>query len=93
VSDHFVLMNAEDVCTSRRILTYLSPYVGPLHQPYHRHIPSAAELQRMASEGGWEVVEFRKGSNTDTRVPFINTAFLWRFSKSGGGFIDVAFDP
>jgi SAM-dependent methyltransferase len=66
--------------------------VGPLHQPYHRHIPSPVELQRMASEGGWQVVQFRKDSYTDTRVPFVNSAFLWRYSKSAGGF-DAAFDP
>lgn len=40
--------------------------VGVLHQPYHRHIPSAAELQRVVSEGGWQVVQFRKDW-TDTR--------------------------
>jgi len=67
--------------------------VGPLHQPYHRHIPSAAELQRMASEGGWQVVEFCKDSWVDTRVPFINSGFMCRFAKSGGGFVDVGFDP
>jgi 2-polyprenyl-3-methyl-5-hydroxy-6-metoxy-1,4-benzoquinol methylase len=67
--------------------------IGPLQQPYHRHIPSAAELQRMASEGGWQVVEFRKGSCIDTRVPFINTAFMSRYVESGfGGFLDAASD-
>ncbi|MGB9372108.1 MAG: class I SAM-dependent methyltransferase [Halobacteriota archaeon] len=68
-------------------------HVGPLHQPYHRHIASAAELQRMASEGGWQVVEFNKGSYADTRVPFVNSAFVWRYCKSAGGFLDVGFDP
>ena len=68
-------------------------HVGPLHQPYHRHIPSAAELQRMASEGGWQVVEFRKDSPADTRVPFVNSAFMWRYIKSAGGFLDVSCDP
>jgi 2-polyprenyl-3-methyl-5-hydroxy-6-metoxy-1,4-benzoquinol methylase len=67
--------------------------VGPLHQPYHRHIPSVAQLQRLASEGSWQVIEFRKHSNGDTRVPFINKAFVWRWCQSGGGFIDVASDP
>jgi 2-polyprenyl-3-methyl-5-hydroxy-6-metoxy-1,4-benzoquinol methylase len=67
--------------------------LGYLHQPYHRHIPSAAELQRMASEGGWQVVEFRQGSQADTRVPFLNTAFAWRYLKSGGGFFDVTVEP
>jgi 2-polyprenyl-3-methyl-5-hydroxy-6-metoxy-1,4-benzoquinol methylase len=65
--------------------------LGPLHQPYHRHIPSAAKLQRMASEGGWQVIEFRKDSQTE--VPFFNSAFLCRYLKSSGGFLDVGFDP
>jgi hypothetical protein len=67
-------------------------YVADLHLPYHRHIPSAAELQRMASEGGWQVVEFRNGWK-DTRVPFVNSAFEFRYFKSSGGFADAAFDP
>jgi 2-polyprenyl-3-methyl-5-hydroxy-6-metoxy-1,4-benzoquinol methylase len=75
----------------------IDPYdplgLAPLHQPYHRHIPSATELQRMASEGGWQVVEFCKVSQTDTRVPFINSAFLSRYLKNSGGFVDVGFDP
>jgi SAM-dependent methyltransferase len=68
-------------------------HVGPLHQPYHRHIPSAAELQTMTSEGGWQVVEFCKDSYGNTRVPFVNSAFIWRYCKSGGGFIDTLCDP
>jgi 2-polyprenyl-3-methyl-5-hydroxy-6-metoxy-1,4-benzoquinol methylase len=66
---------------------------GPLHQPYHRHIPSAAELQKMTSEGSWQVVEFRKDSDEDTLVPFINTAFMSRYVERSGGFLDVGFDP
>ncbi|MGZ4849279.1 MAG: class I SAM-dependent methyltransferase [Halobacteriota archaeon] len=68
--------------------------IGRLHQPYHRHIPSAAELQRMASEGGWQVVEFRKDLPLDTWwVPFANTSFLWRYCKSNGGYQDSLVDP
>jgi 2-polyprenyl-3-methyl-5-hydroxy-6-metoxy-1,4-benzoquinol methylase len=67
--------------------------LGPLHQPYHRHIPSAAELQRMASKEGWKVVEFRKDSQTDTWLPFVNSVFICRYLKSSGGFVDVGFDP
>lgn len=67
--------------------------LAPLHQPYHRHIPSAAELQRMASEGGWQIIEFRKGAPVNMRVPFVNSAFLCRYLKSTGGFVDVGFDP
>ncbi|MGB9372043.1 MAG: class I SAM-dependent methyltransferase, partial [Halobacteriota archaeon] len=67
--------------------------VGPLHQPYHRHIPSTAELQRMASEGGWRVVEFRKDLPANSRVPFANWAFLLRYSKSAGGYLDALCDP
>jgi 2-polyprenyl-3-methyl-5-hydroxy-6-metoxy-1,4-benzoquinol methylase len=66
--------------------------VGPLHQPFHRHIPSAAELQKMASEGGWKVIEFNTDSFVDTRIPFFNTEFLWRYLKCSGGFLDVGSD-
>ncbi|MFZ0010541.1 MAG: class I SAM-dependent methyltransferase [Halobacteriota archaeon] len=67
--------------------------VGPLHQPFHRHIPSAAELQKMTSEGGWKVIEFNRDSFADTRIPFYNTAFLRRFVQSGGGYIDAGSEP
>jgi len=67
--------------------------VGPLHQPFHRHIPSAAELQKMTSEGGWKVIEFQRDSFADTRIPFYNTAFVWRFVQSGGGYIDADLEP
>ncbi|MGZ7115777.1 MAG: methyltransferase domain-containing protein, partial [Halobacteriota archaeon] len=67
--------------------------VGLLSQPYHRHIPSVAELQRLASEGDWQVVEFRKEWYGDTRMPFVNLAFWLRFCKSAGGFIDACDAP
>jgi len=68
-------------------------HVGPLHQPFHRHIPSTATLLEMASAGGWPVVVFRRDSSADTRVPFINTAFIWRYLKSSEGFLDAGCDP
>ncbi|MGZ4846533.1 MAG: class I SAM-dependent methyltransferase [Halobacteriota archaeon] len=68
-------------------------WIAPLHQPYHRHIPSAAELRRTASEGGWRVIEFRKEWYGDTRVPFVNSAFMCRYAISAGGFIDAGFEP
>jgi SAM-dependent methyltransferase len=67
--------------------------VGPLHQPYHRHIAAASELQRLVADGSWQVVEFNKDWYVDTRVPFVNSAFLFRYFESGGGFMDVGFDP
>ena len=68
-------------------------HVGPLHQPFHRHIPSAAELQKMTSEGGWKVIELNRNSFADTRIPFFNTAFSGRFVQSGGGYIDAGLEP
>jgi 2-polyprenyl-3-methyl-5-hydroxy-6-metoxy-1,4-benzoquinol methylase len=67
--------------------------LAPLHQPYHRHIPSAAELLRMASEGGWQVIKLRAGAPVDICVPFVNSAFLCRYLKSSGEFLDVSFAP
>jgi 2-polyprenyl-3-methyl-5-hydroxy-6-metoxy-1,4-benzoquinol methylase len=49
--------------------------LGYLSQLHHRHISSATELQRMASDGGWEVIEFRKSPHVDTRIPSLNSAF------------------
>jgi SAM-dependent methyltransferase len=68
-------------------------WIGSLNQPYHRHIPSAAELQDVTSEGGWQVVEFRKDSHVNTRMPFVNRSFISRYCKSTGGFLDSLWDP
>jgi SAM-dependent methyltransferase len=67
--------------------------VGPLHQPYHRHILSAAELQRLALEGDLQIAAFCKDLSSDTRVPVVNWAFLLRYSKSAGGCLDGLCDP
>jgi SAM-dependent methyltransferase len=56
--------------------------VGPLHQPFHRHIPSAAELQKMTSEGGWQVIEFNRDLFADTRIPFITRRFCGDLFKA-----------
>jgi len=67
--------------------------VGPLHQPFHRHISTAAELQKMTSEGGWKVIKFNRDSLADTLIPFFNTAVGYRLLTSTGGYLDVALDP
>lgn len=64
-----------------------------IHAPYHRHIYAAAELQRDVARNDWEVVDFRKEWYVDTWVPFVNSAFLFRYFQSGGGFMDIGFDP
>jgi len=47
----------------------------------------------MASERGWRVVEFRKDSHGDPRMPFVNLPFISWYSNSAGGFADVSVDP
>lgn len=68
-------------------------HVGSLHQPYHRHIYSRRELLRALGRGPW-TVEVEEGRwYVDTRTPFVNSAFLFRYMQSRGGVMDAGFDP
>ena len=64
-----------------------------LHMPYHRHLYSQRELEHAMSADGWQLTLSRRASYFDTRFPFVNSAFLVRLFRSGGGVMDAGFDP
>ena len=45
------------------------------------------------STDGWQLTHSRRASYFDTRFPFVNSAFLVRLFRSGGGVMDAGFDP
>ncbi len=72
-----------------------NPYdqAGRLHQPYHRHIPSAAQLRRRIESRKWRVVKSIRRWYADTRFPFLNSVFLFRYIRTMEGALDAAFEP
>jgi SAM-dependent methyltransferase len=64
-----------------------------LHQPYHRHIYSRRALVSALQRGGWEVPIQHEAWYVDTRIPFVNSAFLFRYLHSLGGDLEGGFEP
>lgn len=67
--------------------------VGCLHQPYHRHILSHHRLLAMLGEKPWSIAVDDRRWYVDTRIPFVNAAFLFRYLRSRGGTLDAGFEP
>jgi 2-polyprenyl-3-methyl-5-hydroxy-6-metoxy-1,4-benzoquinol methylase len=66
---------------------------GQLHQPYHRHLIAAAQLERMVAARGFEVLALVPRWYVDTWIPFCNSAFLVRYWEATGGSVDASFEP
>lgn len=67
--------------------------VGRLHQPFHRHLLAAEHLKRLVERRGFRVTRMVHRWFVDTRLPFLNSSFLFRYVKKAGGHIDAMFEP
>ena len=67
-------------------------YLHQLHQPYHRHIVSAAWLREAAEARGWEVAAYYPSAYVNTSKAFINQPFLMRVLESRDNTLDAAFE-
>ena len=67
--------------------------IGPLHQPFHRHIYSERQIKRALSEAQLTCTAIHRDWYVDTLFPFINSAFLYRLFLSGDGTIERGFEP
>lgn len=63
-----------------------------LHQPYHRHIFSESALIRLCEDSGFKFKSIRRRFCFDTRYPFINAQFIWRYVRKQGNYLDVVTD-
>ena len=67
--------------------------VGPLHQPFHRHIYSEKQIKLALAEAELSVHSVHLDWYVDTLFPFVNSAFLYRLFLSGDGTIERGFEP
>lgn len=66
---------------------------GQLHQPYHRHIIAAAQLEKLVEARGLTIVASVPRWYVDTWFPFCNSSFLVRYWLATGGAVDASFEP
>ncbi|SFU82729.1 2-polyprenyl-3-methyl-5-hydroxy-6-metoxy-1,4-benzoquinol methylase [Nitrosomonas eutropha] len=67
--------------------------VGWLHQPYHRHILGSKQLIQMLEKKGFRIDKVEQKSYMDTKIPFINSTFVFNYMTSTDGTVDSIFDP
>jgi len=68
-------------------------HLHSLHQPYHRHVLSEAALHALGAERGWKLRKHYREMYSNTRVPFVNAAFLQHYFRSFDDNVDLALDP
>ena len=67
-------------------------YALELHQPYHRHILSESVLCQLGTDNGFSLFKLRKRFCFDTKYPFINAQFIWKYVRTAGNFMDCVVD-
>ncbi|MCM2323096.1 MAG: class I SAM-dependent methyltransferase [Oligoflexia bacterium] len=68
-------------------------HLHSLHQPFHLQIFSEAALVRSLQDAGFAIERIHRHHSCDTRVPFVNWAFLRAFMKARDGMLDAGFEP
>jgi SAM-dependent methyltransferase len=74
-------------------LKHPDDFIHPLHQPFHRHILSTRALLECGHKMGWRLSRYYPTMYANTKVPFINSRFVFHFMKCGDDTIDVVFAP
>ena len=67
--------------------------VHTLHQPYHRHIASAQAVRDMAADLGLSLSQYYPTMYSNTRVPFVNFAFVNHYFACFDNTVDLALEP
>ena len=68
-------------------------YVHALHQPYHRHILSAAALREQGEKLGWSVVRHYPTMYNNTLVPTMNPRFVLHYVRCHDDTFDLVTEP
>lgn len=80
-------------CADRIDLRRYREHIHSLHQPYHICILSSEALCAMAKNHGLVLEGLEFGHVADTRLPFINWAFLRSYLARIDDTLDAGFDP
>jgi 2-polyprenyl-3-methyl-5-hydroxy-6-metoxy-1,4-benzoquinol methylase len=67
--------------------------VHTLHQPYHRHILSKQALLALGQELGWHLLAYYPTMYANTRVPFVNSAFIDHYFRCFDNNVDLVLEP
>lgn len=67
--------------------------IHALHMPYHRHILSTQALLDVGEQRGWQLDRYYASEYGNTRVPFINSPFMFFYMRLFDNSIDSLFDP
>lgn len=67
--------------------------VGQLHQPYHRHIISGKQIIKILAQKKLRIDKIEYRNYVDTKIPFLNSAFVFNYMASVDGTVDSIFDP
>jgi 2-polyprenyl-3-methyl-5-hydroxy-6-metoxy-1,4-benzoquinol methylase len=74
-------------------LTDPDDYVHALHQPYHRHILSAAALREQGEKLGWSVVRHYSTMYNNTLFPTMNPRFVLHYVRCHDDTFDLVTEP
>jgi len=69
-------------------LAHPERYIHMLHQPYHRHVLSAAALESLAGSLGATVLKVRHGYVGNRAIPGLNGRYLLRTLHAHGDVLD-----
>jgi SAM-dependent methyltransferase len=67
--------------------------VHTLHAPYHRHILSKQALLGLGQDLGWKVLAYHPTMYANTRIPFVNSAFVAHYFKCLDNNCDLVTEP
>jgi 2-polyprenyl-3-methyl-5-hydroxy-6-metoxy-1,4-benzoquinol methylase len=70
-------------------LHHAEDFVHALHLPYHRHILSAAALQRAGKDRGWELLRYYDTMYNNTLCPTMNPRFVLHYIRSHDDVFDL----
>jgi 2-polyprenyl-3-methyl-5-hydroxy-6-metoxy-1,4-benzoquinol methylase len=66
--------------------------VHTLHQPYHRHMLSTRALHELGQDLGWQLIAYYPNMYANTRVPFVNNAFVDHYFRCFDNNCDLVLE-
>ncbi len=68
-------------------------FVHTIHAPYHRHILSKQALVATGERQGFSLARYYSTMYSNTRVPFLNEAFYFYYTRITDGTLDALMEP
>ena len=68
-------------------------FIHAIHAPYHRHILSKGALIDSGRRHGLAIDSYYPTMYSNTRIPFLNEAFYFYYTKIADGTLDALMEP